>query len=153
MKTLFASLICICGSIGVNAASWRPDERLLDALCQIESSGGRFVSGDGGLSLGHFQIQKAAWTDVVKWRKRRNLPTHDYHSNVLDPRISRIYAADFLTILYHNLMSQYQREPTSAELYAAYNIGLSGFGKCNYDLAKVNRTTAAKCKQIDALAK
>jgi len=129
---------------------WRPDERLLDALCQVESSGGRFVSGDAGRSLGHFQIQKAAWADVVEWRNNQSLPTHDYQTHVFDSRISRLYAADYLTILHTRLKSQYNREPTAGELYAAYNMGLSGFKKCHYDLAQVNLVTRGKCKKIMA---
>jgi hypothetical protein len=149
MKILFALMTYLLGSLCVEASTvWRPDERLLDAFCQVESSGGRFVSGDGGRSLGHFQMQKAAWADVVEWRKKQSLPTHDYHGNVFDSRISRLYAADYLTILHTRLKSQYNREPTAGELYAAYNMGLSGFRKCKYDLAQANPVTRGKCKKI-----
>lgn len=152
MRIFLRLLICLCGSISTHASSlWRPDDRLLNALCQIESNGGKYVSGDGGLSLGHFQIQRAAWTDVVAWRKKRNLPTHDYRSNVFDPRISRIYAADYLTILQARLKSEYRREATPGELYAAYNMGLSNFRKCNYDMANVNPVTRGKCREITVL--
>jgi hypothetical protein len=150
MKILSALIIYLFASLCLEAATWRPDERLLDALCQVESSGGRFVSGDGGRSLGHFQMQKASWADVLDWRKKQNLPTHDYQTHVFDSRISRLYAADYLTILHTRLKSQYNREPTAGELYAAYNMGLTGFRKCNYDLAQVNPVTRGKCKQIMA---
>src|SRR5687767_6184978 len=119
MKILFALLVYLFGFQSVNASSvWRPDARLLDALCHIESSGGRFVSGDGGLSLGHFQIQKPAWTDVNNWRRQQNLAVYDYRKNVFDPRISRLYAADYLTILHMRLSLHYNREPSAGELYA-----------------------------------
>jgi hypothetical protein len=144
-------MIYLCGSIYAEASTmWRPEERLLDALCQIESSGGRFVSGDAGRSLGHFQMQKAAWADVLEWRKKQSFPTHDYQLHVFDSRISRLYAADYLTILHTRLTAQYNREPTAGELYAAYNMGLSGFRKCHYDIAQVNPVTRGKCEKIMA---
>jgi len=135
----------------VTEAAWRPDAKLLDAVCQIESSGGLSVYGDKGRSLGHFQFQKAAWSDVSEWRKKRNQPTYDYRQNVFKHRISRLYAADYLTILHDRLKQQYKREPTSAELYAAYNMGMNSFRKCNYNLAMVNKTTEARCKLLVAL--
>ncbi|MEO6034855.1 MAG: transglycosylase SLT domain-containing protein, partial [Verrucomicrobiota bacterium] len=139
MRYLLILLVCWAGAVGASTnATWCPDNRLLDAVCQIESSGGRFVWGDGGRSLGYFQIQKAAWTDVSKWRKNRNLPVYDYRENVSNPHLNRIYAADYFTILHASLEVQYRREPTEGELYAAYNMGLTNFKKCNYSLPNVN---------------
>ena len=144
-------LVYFCSAMLAGATGWRPDDRLLSAICQIESSGGLYVYGDGGLSLGHFQFQKAAWSDVSQWRQKRNLETHGYHPGVLDPQISRSYAADYLTIIYERLHKQYRRQPLPSELYAAYNMGLNKFRQCNYDLARINRITAGKCHQLSAL--
>lgn len=151
MKTIALLLIYFCGTALVTANSWRPHDQLLDAVCQIESSGGKFVYGDGGRSLGPFQIQKGAWSDVVAWRKKQNLPTHTYRENVYNPQINRLYAGDYLTMIYDRLKSEYKREPSPAELYAAYNMGMTNFRKCNYDLRQVNKTTSAKCRQIAAM--
>lgn len=151
MKTCLTLFLSLCGAMLVSAHVWTPHERLLDAVCQIESSGGQFTYGDDGLSLGHFQIQKGAWQDVVEWRRKQNLPTHDYRKNVFNPRISRIYASNYLTLLYSRLKAHYKREPTPGELYAAYNMGMTSFRKCNFDLNQVNPVTSAKCQQITAL--
>jgi hypothetical protein len=151
MKTCFTLLLCLCGTALAHANAWTPHDRLLNAVCQIESSGGRFTYGDGGSSLGHYQIQKGAWKDVVAWRKKQNLPTHDYQKNVYDPQISRMYAANYLTLLYGRLKAHYKREPTPGELYAAYNMGMTSFRKCNFDLNQVNPVTSAKCQQLTAL--
>jgi hypothetical protein len=151
MKILLALALYLSGAVCLKASAvWRPDERLMDAVCQVESSGGRFVSGDAGSSLGHFQMQKGAWADVVAWRKKQGLPTHNYQTNVFDSGISRLYAADYLTILHTHLKAQYNREPTAGELYAAYNMGLNGFRKCHYNLAEVNPVTRGKCNEIMA---
>ncbi|MEO6035043.1 MAG: transglycosylase SLT domain-containing protein [Verrucomicrobiota bacterium] len=152
MKTLLASLIyCWCASEIFATEAWKPHDRFLDAVCQVESSGGVLTSGDRGMSLGHFQIQKGAWMDVSEWRKRRNLPVHKYQQNVLNPEISRTYASNYLTILYGQLRQEYKREPTPPEIYAAYNMGLTNFRRCNFNLSKVNSITEEKCKQVAAL--
>ncbi len=151
MKILVTILVVLGGVVSLDAGNWRPPERLLDAVREVESNAGVFTSGDRGKSLGHFQLKKSAWTDVVEWRRKQNLPTHDYQKNVLKEKISRLYAADFLTILHDNLLQQYRREPTPAEIYAAYNLGLSRFRKCHYSLAQVNPMTEARCRQVEAL--
>jgi hypothetical protein len=154
MKTFLSLFILLTGfASGAKATTWNPDARLLDAVCQIESSGGRYVYGDNGLSLGHFQIQKAAWTDVSVWRQKRNLATYDYQKEVLNPQINRIYAADYIAIIYGRLREKYGRSPIPSELYAAYNMGLNNFRRCNYDISKVNPITAGKCRQLEALLK
>jgi hypothetical protein len=153
MSKISVFLVCFWSATFVGAAEWRPQDRLLDAICQIESGGGVFVYGDRGLSLGNFQFQKAAWSDVSEWRKKQNSPIYTYQQNVLDAGISRLYAADYLTIIYHRLQKQYEREPLATELYAAYNMGMGNFRKCNYDLARINKTTAEKCRQLAEMLK
>ncbi|MEO7298071.1 MAG: transglycosylase SLT domain-containing protein [Verrucomicrobiota bacterium] len=150
MKTLLALLVCL-GSFSLEAAPWRPDARLLNAVCQVESNSGKYTYGDNGRSLGHFQLQQGAWSDVTEWRKKRNLLTYDYRGNVFNPQISRSYAANYLTILHDGLLQEYRREPSAGELYAAYNLGMTSFRKCNFKLAQVNSTTEARCKLVNAL--
>ncbi len=151
MTKALAILFFLVAAPLVSEGAWRPDTKLLDGVCHIESSGGLSVYGDGGRSLGHFQFQKAAWSDVSDWRRKRNQTTYDYRQSVFNPRISRLYAADYLTILHGRLKQQYKREPSTAEIYAAYNMGMTSFRKCNYSLARVNKTTEARCKLLVAL--
>jgi len=153
MKISLVLFVLLFGSVASDANAWRPHDRLLDAVSQIESNNGTFLYGDRGMSLGHFQMQKKAWLDVVEWRKKKNLPTHDYRKNVFDPKISRSYAANYLTILHDRLKERYKREPSVAEIYAAYNMGLTSFRKCNYSLARVNSVTTERCKLVAALVK
>lgn len=154
MKTLSVCAVVLAFSFSsAFGGTWNPDERLLNAVCQVESSGGRYLYGDDGVSLGHFQMQKAAWADVSAWRKNRNLPAYNYRPHVLDPRISRIYAAGYLTIIHDRLQGHYKREPSASELYAAYNMGMSNFRKCDYALANVNKVTLGKCQKIEAMLK
>lgn len=154
MKTAHAVLLALGLGLGVSVADagegqWRPTTSFLHAVCQVESGGGKFLRGDGGRSLGDFQIGKGAWADVNQWRKSRNQPTYEYRRNVFNKKLNRLYAADYLTILHDQLVEALRREPTAGEIYAAYNMGLSNFSSCNYRLAKVNATTAKKCQQIE----
>lgn len=134
-----------------SAATWRPPDRLLHAVRFVESSHGLQTFGDHGLSLGEYQISEAAWLDVNSWRKARGLSTYKYDRHVWDKKVSREYAADYMVILYRGLEKHLHRAPTSAEVYAAYNMGLSAFAQCHYRLTNVNPTTARKCELILAM--
>jgi hypothetical protein len=150
MTKHLALLICVVAN-QVSAASWRPPDRLLHAVRYVESSHGLFTYGDNGQSLGDFQLSEAAWLDVSCWRKTRDMPTYSYDRHVWNRAVNRAYAADYLAILHRELSKRLARPPTSAEVYAAYNMGLSSFAQCNYQLAKVNPTTARKCQTIRAI--
>lgn len=142
----------LCLWTGNVFADWRPSTEFLRAVRQIESCDGRFIYGDDGRSLGDFQIREGAWADVNQWRKSRGLKTYDYQQHVFNRFINRTYAADYISLLYRQLERQFRREPTPAEIYAAYNMGMTNFGgKCRYDLRRVNAMTARKCNLIAQL--
>ena len=45
-------------------------QRILDAICQVESSGGtNKADGDGGKAIGPFQIWRIYWTDATSYDK------------------------------------------------------------------------------------
>ncbi|MFN7140552.1 MAG: transglycosylase SLT domain-containing protein [Limisphaerales bacterium] len=151
MKTLLVIAFVLCTGI-LNASDWKPKEELLDAIRQVESSGGKFVYGDNGRSLGEFQMTQAAWIDVNRWRKARGLTLHNYRDEVFRPQIARQYASNYISILRQGLLHKLKREPTASEIYAAYNIGLAKFGaQCGYDIRRVNATTARKCREIELM--
>ncbi|HYE30045.1 MAG TPA: hypothetical protein VEH27_01325 [Methylomirabilota bacterium] len=133
-------------------ANWRPNEKLLAAVRQIESSNGLMQHGDNGRSLGQFQLSEAAWMDVSAWRKTRGLKTYSYDQHVFHYTISKAYAADYLALLRGELIKKLKRQPSVAEIYAAYNMGLGTFAECDYKLSRVNPTTKKKAHQVQALA-
>ena len=136
-----------------HADDWTPSNLLLDLIRQIESADGLLLVGDDGRSPGAYQISRAAWADVNAWRKAHRLPVLEYSSNVWSESISRSYAAQYLQLLHARLARSLERSPSTAELYAAYNLGLSGFARCRYHLGRVNANTAAKCRQIKAVVR
>lgn len=146
-------LLIVCSLAGLlrlpaEATSWRPNDRLLQAVRHIESSNGRSVIGDNGESLGDFQMSEAAWLDVSVWRKQRGLRTYNYRQFAFNPKINRLYASDYLALMHARLKRDLKRPPGWGELYAAYNMGYKSFAECEFKLARVNPTTAAKCRQI-----
>src|SRR5579862_9421582 len=122
----------------VSAASWCPSDSLLHAVRGVESAQGLLTWGDQGRSLGDFQLSQAAWLDVTASRKARGLRTYPYESGVWTSSVSRMYAAEYLSILHRELKKRLNRAPSAAEVYAAYNMGLGSFAQCRYRLAKVN---------------
>ncbi len=146
-------LIVCCASVVVSsfAGEWRPAPELLKAVRKVESNNGLNLVGDNGESLGAFQLSEAAWLDVNSYRKARNLKTYPYSQTVFQPFISREYAATYLTILHDGLNRKLKRAPSSAEIYAAYNLGFSSFAQCDFKLHRVNSVTRARCEKITLL--
>lgn len=137
----------IC-SLAVVATEWKPTDAFLRAVSFIESSNGRFTVGDNGNSLGEFQLSEAAWLDVNEWRKARRLKTYSYREHVHNGFINRVYASNYMTILHTELSRKLKRDPSEAEIYAAYNMGLATFAKLDFNLMRANPVTRAKCRQI-----
>jgi hypothetical protein len=148
MKT--PALLLLCFTTGsVYAESWKPSEALLGAVRRIESADGRFTVGDEGRSLGDYQIGEAAWCDVNSWRTARGLPTFEYETHVWSEPVSRTYAADYLKILREQLKKRLGRAPSSRELYAAYNMGMTSFARRNYRVTSTSATAAKRNLRIE----
>jgi hypothetical protein len=142
---------CLALAIRAEASEWRPSDEFLKAVRVVESGDGVYTVGDNGESLGAFQLSEAAWLDVNSWRKARGLKTYNYDPTVFHSYISRVYASNYITILHDELTRKLHRNPTHAELYAAYNLGLKSFAQCDYKLHRVNPVTRARCQQIAEL--
>ena len=150
MNKLNAVVLTVWVSLSLQAKEWKPCSKFLHAVSFVESSNGQFLVGDAGESLGEFQISEAAWLDVNAWRKAKGLKVYSYR-NVFNSAVNKMYAANYLTMLHGELARKLKRDPTHAELYAAYNMGLTSFAQVNFNLARVNPVTRAKCKQISLM--
>jgi hypothetical protein len=122
----------------------------VDAVGQIESTGGRFTIGDGGRAHGTWQMHAAAWKDVTASRARKGLPTWNY-SHAHEPAVARVYARDYLTMLENQLRRVSQREPTVELVYAAYNMGFTRLQNLGFNLERAPRTTRAACARLAPL--
>jgi hypothetical protein len=148
MNRIAILICCASGAVMMQASEWKPTADLLKAVRMVESSNGINRVGDNGESLGDYQLSEAAWLDVNAWRRARALKTYPYESTVFHRYISRVYASNYLTILYTELNRKLNRPPNPAELYAAYNLGLASFEQCEFNLQRVNPVTRARCEQI-----
>jgi hypothetical protein len=59
-RGFFVPIICLCIPATAKGADLRP---LFDAIRQVESGGNPNAVGDGGRSIGPYQIQRAYWRD------------------------------------------------------------------------------------------
>ena len=148
MNRILLLISAVSFGVVTEAKEWRPSDDFLRAVRYVESANGLYKIGDNGQSLGDFQLSEAAWLDVSDWRKARGLKTYQYDRSVFHSFINRVYASNYLTILYTELNRKLGRAPNHAELYAAYNMGLGTFAECNYRLSRVNAVTRAKARQI-----
>lgn len=89
-------------------------ERTLDAICMVESSGGRDTrDGDGGRAIGPYQIHRAYWADGTRFLKV-SWPYSDARDPVKARRVVRAY------------VTQYQRAggyPPTPEVWARLHNG------------------------------
>lgn len=83
MKTLL--IICL-----VNSACLAVSERLLDAIEKVESNGNHHAIGDGGRSLGNYQIMMPVIKDVNKYY-HKNYTSSDRRNPVKAREICRLY--------------------------------------------------------------
>lgn len=117
------------------------DDRLLDNVEFVESSGKHTAVGDGGDALGAYQFHRSTWAHVSSLRERSKLPVHKYRPGALQRSVARNYATTYLRWLEQGLASHIGRWPTRAELYAAWNMGLDGFRKVRFQLNRCSSDT------------
>lgn len=105
------ALAIVCAGCGIVAGSSRPTqpqksdrnelERTLDAICQVESSGGLDRrDGDGGRAIGPYQIHRAYWQDGtrilgVRW------PYEDARDHTKARAVVRAYVTHYQRIGHH----------------------------------------------------
>jgi hypothetical protein len=126
--------------------SWN---RFLDALATVESNNNPNAIGDNGKSLGAYQIQLAVWQDVNKSRGvGAKLPfgtgSHGIHA--------RDFAFSHLTNLHARLV-KVGITPTCANMYAAWNLGFTGFKRRGFEISRCPATTQRAAVKINNLMK
>ena len=115
--------------------------KLIHAVAMVESNNTHRAVGDQGKANGAFQMWKPAWQDCSKWLKKNGFKTTPYEKGVNDPTISHQYCKVYLSILNSQLRRSIGREPSAAELYAAYNLGYTGFKRRGFDISKTPSIT------------
>lgn len=121
--------------------------RLVEAVAQVESGVRHGAVGDHGRARGAWQIHRAAWEDVSRVRAAAGLRTYRYGA-AHDPATARAYASDFLGLLRARFITRTGRRPGIAELYCAYNLGLDGFARSGYRVARCPAATRAAAEGV-----
>lgn len=116
-----------------------------DAIIHVESSGNPAAVGRLG-ERGLCQFFPAAWADTSRWRRAHGLPVYPY-ALAHDPEAGLAYASSWLTLLEDRLTAALHRRPTIGELYAAHQLGFSGFRSKGFDLSRcptITKVVAAR---------
>lgn len=134
MTNILLASICISAA-HTSGQVW---SRLVDAVAEVESGRNHRAVGDHGQAHGAWQIHWPAWKDVNTSRRERGLNVYGF-PYAHDPKVSRLYAREYLAILSNRLEKHLNRPPTAAEIYMAYRIGVAGFKKRGFYLQRCPR--------------
>ncbi len=134
----YASLLLLLPAL---ACASVVDTAFVKAVGKVESNNNPAAIGDSGAARGEFQIHQAAWEQISAARKVRGLPTYNWRSGAHDKNVAFAYATEYLKWVESNLSRKLKRQPTKAEIYAGWNLGLGSFAKRGYDLSKVPSIT------------
>lgn len=141
---VLVSAIIFVSFVSCAHASW---DRYLDALALVESNNNPSAIGDKGKSRGAYQIQLAVWRDVNKSRAvDARLPfetgSHGIHA--------RAFAFSHLTNLHARLV-KVGINPSCVNLYAAWNLGFTGFKRRGFDISRCPVTTQRAAAKLNTI--
>lgn len=147
--TIFHALMICAAALPASGGTVVTDA-LIEAVAQIESNGGRFTVGDDGRAIGWWQMHEPAWQDTTAFRAGRRLPTWEYE-HAMDPKIARLYARDYMTLLENQIRAATKEEPSAEIVYAAYNVGFGRLQSLGFDIEKTRPHTRAACARLREL--
>lgn len=131
------SLLVLACSVGLHA-----DEPLLDKIAKVESRQSSAAVGDGGRALGAWQMHRAAWDDAC-----RRLGVSWPHKDATSPDKARAVAREHLRWLHAGFTAATRRQPTPADSYALWNLGVRGYERRGWDITRcpiITRRAAEK---------
>jgi hypothetical protein len=155
LRTALATAIFI-SLVAVAFSAEPPVAVVVDAIRMVES-GGRNVSGDGGRAVGEWQLHAGACEDAGKREAasgKRQAGSGKLWSEQdrWVPERAREIATAYVTLLSGELAKRLRRAPTTAEIYAAYNLGLRGFERRGFALRRCPKITRERAAIVAASA-
>lgn len=118
---------------------------VLDAIAHVESGRNHAAIGDSGAARGAWQMHRAAWDDAA-----RRLRADWAHVEAHDPTKARAIAAEHLRWLNAQFTRRTGRQPSPADSYALWNLGVAGYARRNWDLAQCPAITQRAVRKMDA---
>jgi len=144
------SLLLAILTVAVLRANAGPEDLFLQLVAQVESGDDANAIGDRGKSHGIMQMQRQSWEDVNNYRKSVGLRTYDFKSFRLSERVNSEFGRQFIMVVQKaRLRTALGRSPTFLELYAAHNLGFSGFKKRGFNLKNLPPQTRRNCSRIE----
>lgn len=110
-------------------------EAWVERIGWVESRNDPKAVGDGARARGELQFWECAWRDVSAIRAARGLPVYSY-AFAHDQAVARSYAKTWLDEIERRLAVVLRRAPNIGEVFAAHNLGWSGFARRGFDLAR-----------------
>lgn len=137
------SILLFCLGSSIASAS------VVDAIALVESSGNTRAVGDNGLAKGAWQMHRAAWNDSAK----RLRVTWDFDIDSFNYDRARRIAAEHLRWLCEQFTRKTGRQPTPADQYALWNLGVAGYAKRDWDLSRCPTITQRAVQKLNTLVK
>lgn len=129
--------------ISASSALAAVPEKWVTLITTVESGNRADAVGDGTRARGLAQFWRPTWDDCSRVRAAQGLPTWSY-GHAHDPVIGAAYARSWLNHLEARLARALGRPPTIGELYAAHNLGFTGFARRGYQLTSCPAITRSK---------
>ena len=116
----FITFILIVGmSFILNAT---PSNKLIDAICKVESNNGMYIVGDKGKAIGCLQIWKTVVDDINKYSKVKYTYA-DRYNKVKSYEMFKLYIGHYAT------KKRLGRKPTNEDMTRIWNGGPNGYKK------------------------
>ena len=129
-------------SLAVVLASMTPIQReaaettiLCNAIAQIESGQNYKALGDGGLSVGAWQMKVSAWITANQWRVKHGMPKI-FRSAWQAPENQRQMAFAYVSWIKEQLKADGLKDPTPEQIYMAYGWGYTAYKDTNFSWDK-----------------
>jgi hypothetical protein len=129
-KMMFVMMLIasICGCKEVVANDKSDFEKLLDAICIVESNGKADAVGDNGKAVGAYQLHKIYVDDVNSFPEVKKAGKHYTYEDRLDPEKSREITRWYL--IHYGRVYQNSGKTLTLEVFARiHNGGPNGYKK------------------------
>lgn len=135
-RLAFAVIAAVACGQTFTLSAVEKDARILHAIAAVESGNDHKAVGDGGSSLGAWQMQAAAWAEANADRRLAGKPEHR-RSAWADPFVQHEMAASFLRVIRRRFAAVGKPDPTPEQIAVVWNRGWSaakrtGFRSSDY---------------------
>lgn len=120
---------------------------LVQAVRDVESPTGK--TGDNGRARSHWQIHRAAWTDVSRERRQSGLKVYTWELGTQNEFVSKVYARTYLWQISDRISTRLGRPARAREIYVAYNWGVTRFSKVGFNFNKAPAIVRARAQRVE----